>query len=152
MRRSGQTDHPSADGERLLSYGTLQIPDVLDILLGRQPRQTPATIHGWRVVALNNRPYPVLVPGTGSDHVTGLVFTDLTDDEWATVDAFEDPVYDLHEIPVADAPPAWAYASTSSPTATTHPWALETFVETELPAYLRSCRQWRARHSGISAR
>jgi gamma-glutamylcyclotransferase (GGCT)/AIG2-like uncharacterized protein YtfP len=83
---------------KLFVYGTLLIDDVINTLIDRIPTYRDATAPGWRVVRLLQRVYPGLVPGTGE--ANGKVFTDLTDAEWNTLDAFEDPTYTLTTVRV----------------------------------------------------
>ncbi|MDQ3765360.1 MAG: gamma-glutamylcyclotransferase [Actinomycetota bacterium] len=68
----------------------LLLDDVVRALIGHVPQCQEATAPGWRVVCLPQRVYPGLVPGQGE--AKSKVFTHLTDAEWATLDAFEDPV------------------------------------------------------------
>lgn len=59
----------------LFVYGTLQIPEVLEGLLGRVPRSTRAIAKGWRAAALECRVYPGLVSADGT--ATGRLLSDL---------------------------------------------------------------------------
>ncbi|WP_411150136.1 gamma-glutamylcyclotransferase family protein [Streptomyces sp. A30] len=98
---------PDSPGE-LFAYGTLQFAAVLEALLGRVPAHTPASAPGWRAAALEGRVYPGLVaaPGTAA---AGLLLTDLTDQEWRLLDAFEDNRYDLREVALSTGDHGLAY-------------------------------------------
>jgi hypothetical protein len=126
------------------------VTDVLHTLLGRVPTRTPATITGWRVVALPQRVYPALIPAADTDQVAGLVLTGLTPAEWALVDAFEDPDYDLLPVNPDDGAAALAYVWRDTATATERPWSLDGFIDTDLTGYLRNCRTWRDRHTATN--
>jgi gamma-glutamylcyclotransferase (GGCT)/AIG2-like uncharacterized protein YtfP len=86
---SGQPAQSSEATNKLFAYGTLLLDDVVNTLIDRRPHYQDATAPGWRVVRLPQRVYPGLVPGRGE--ANGKVFTDLSDAEWTTLDAFEDP-------------------------------------------------------------
>ncbi|MET9293072.1 gamma-glutamylcyclotransferase family protein [Streptomyces sp. NPDC003077] len=92
----------------LFVYGTLQFDAVLDALLSRVPQRTPASAPGWRAAALEGRLYPGLVAAPDAT-ATGLLLTDLTNEEWAVLDAFEDDRYDLRELTLSSGGRGWAY-------------------------------------------
>ena len=124
-------------------YGTLVLDQVIRILIDRVPAHEPATAHGWRVVRLPDRPYPGLVSDDGQAH--GRLYTDLTASEWATLDAFEDPIYVLTTIVISPgARPALAYIWPNEhlPSA----WTLDDFNATNLTPYLERCAAWRERY------
>jgi gamma-glutamylcyclotransferase (GGCT)/AIG2-like uncharacterized protein YtfP len=123
----------------LFAYGTLQLDDVLQTLIGRVPASTPAQLTNWRAVRLPGRPYPGLVHSSGHT-VSGLVFDDLTPDEWLLLDRFEDTDYDLQQIPLDAGGAAWAYVWQKE--AEDADWLLDTFTAAELPAYIRRCAAW----------
>jgi hypothetical protein len=123
----------------------LLFPDVLFTLLDRVPPRTQATVLGWRVAALQGRPYPVLVPGEGYAH--GQLITELTANEWHLLDAFEDPVYDLRRITLTDSRHGWTYACLDIGQALPENWDIAQFVRQHLRTYLDSCAAWRRRYT-----
>lgn len=132
----------------LVTYGSLTYPRVLQALFGRIPATVPAVLRGWRVVELPGRIYPGLIPGTGSDVADVSVIIDLTSDEWDLVDAFEDEVYEVRPIEVAEfnaGPCPLAYVlpeALNAPAA----WDRTTF-EQSLPSYVEACARFGARWS-----
>ena len=79
----------------LFVYGTLQDPDVLGAVLGRQvdvTRLKRALAPGYRAVAYPGRVYPALVPCAGTA-ATGLLVEGLTPLDMAVLDAFEGDEY-----------------------------------------------------------
>ncbi|MGH2775282.1 MAG: gamma-glutamylcyclotransferase family protein [Actinomycetota bacterium] len=140
---SGQPVRPSAATNDLFVYGTLALDQVISTLIDRVPAHEPVTAQGWRVARLPDRPYPGLVPDHGQ--ASGRLYTDLTDTEWATLDAFEDPTYTLIAIEVLPGPrPALAYTWPDEhlPGA----WTLDGFSATDLTLYLERCGVWRQRY------
>lgn len=141
LSRSDIVDSP------LFAYATLQIDTVLRTLLGRVPAKTAAQLVGWRAVQLPERPYPGLVPMC--DHAAGgHLLTDLSPAEWALLDRFEDPDYDLLQVEV-DGHLASVYAWSKS-----HldlDWSLAGFAADELPSYVERCNSWLARDRAATA-
>ena len=92
--------------------------------------------------------YPGLVPGQGS--ANGKLFTDLTDDEWATLDAFEDPTYTLAAVRVLAPLETDALAYIWRGEHVDQTWSTIEFGREELADYLDRCLSWR-RHYVNSA-
>jgi gamma-glutamylcyclotransferase (GGCT)/AIG2-like uncharacterized protein YtfP len=113
-------------------------------LIGRIPHYQDATAPGWRVVSLPGRVYPGLVPSQGE--ATGKIFTDLTDTEWTTLDAFEDPAYTLAAVQVRPPIETDALAYIWQGEHVGQPWSTTDFGREELTDYLDRCRRWRQRY------
>lgn len=143
-QRSGRLDHISAD-DRLFVYGTLQYPEVLDILIGRAPNSTPATAAGWRAAALTDCVYPGLVPAAGHI-VSGTLIENLTREEWEVLDHFEDDIYALQPLQISDGGHAWTYVWPRAVRSSN--WSPEGFTIDHLPDYLTNCVDWKERHGG----
>jgi len=140
---SGQPARLSAATNKLFVYGTLLLDDVVNALLGRIPHYQHAIAPGWQVVCLPQKVYPGLVPGQGE--AAGKVFTDLTDTEWATLDAFEDPAYTLAAVRVLLSTEiemdALSYVWQGDHI--DQPWSASNFGRDKLANYLNRCRNWR---------
>ncbi len=54
-------------------YGSLMAPEVLNIVLNRIPRTTPAVLHGYARYRIKQRVYPAIVPSLATHRVDGLV-------------------------------------------------------------------------------
>ncbi|MET7296959.1 gamma-glutamylcyclotransferase family protein [Streptomyces griseoloalbus] len=106
---TGRRDRLSQRPDVLFCYGTLRFDAVLRALLGRVPQQSPASAPGYRAAALEGRVYPGLVAGTSADVASGVVLTDLSNQEWRILDAFEDARYELRELPLSNGRWGWAY-------------------------------------------
>ncbi|MDX8053967.1 gamma-glutamylcyclotransferase family protein [Lentzea sp. BCCO 10_0798] len=127
----------------LFAYGSLTFPEVLQVLLGRVPELVTAKASGWRIAALRDRPFPVLVPGDGA--AEGVLILGLTHDEWRILDAFEAPSYELRELDL-DVGRGWTYIAGAQADAEwgilSLDWTRDSF---DLPPYLRRCTEWRQR-------
>lgn len=127
----------------LFVYGTLGLEAVVECLIDRVPASEPVTAPGWRVARLPDKPYPGLVADE-SAAAPGRVFTDLVADEWATLDAFEDPVYTLTPVALSDGRRGLAYVWPKE--ALPETWTVQSLDEDGLAAYLRRVRTWRDRY------
>lgn len=144
----GRQARLSAETNKLFVYGTLLLDDVVSTIIGRIPQYQHAIAVGWQVVCLPTRVYPGLIPGQGE--AVGKVFTDLTDSEWTTLDAFEDPAYTLATLTVLTAAaPETGTNALSYVWKGEHidlPWSPADFRRDELTGYLDRCRSWRRRY------
>jgi hypothetical protein len=109
------------------------------------PAAVPASAPGWRVAAIPGRVYPALVPSP-SNCAQGLLLTDLSAEEWRVLDAFEDPIYDLREVFLADAGEGWAYACREESAVSAEEWDVDDFATDALVPYVDRCRRWRERY------
>jgi hypothetical protein len=125
----------------LFAYGTLQFPEVLQVLLGRVPGHTPGAITGWRAAALPGLVYPGLVPAgrTGST-VSGVLLAGLTSAEWRIIDAYEDDSYGLGRLTLTDGRPGWAYFYDRGAGVLPHDWSAGEFAVRHLAGFAESCR------------
>jgi gamma-glutamylcyclotransferase (GGCT)/AIG2-like uncharacterized protein YtfP len=85
----------------LFAYGTLMWPEVLAAVMGRRLAGEEATLAGYERLRVVGQHYPVIVPMTDSD-VEGVLYRDLTDQEFDAVDAFEGEEYNRVEVRVGD--------------------------------------------------
>lgn len=138
---SGQPAQSLEGTSRLFVYGTLLVDDVVNALIGRIPDYQDAKAPGWRVVHLPQKVYPGLVPDQGE--AKGKVFTDLTDAEWAILDAFEDPAYTLTVVRVLTSCEINAFAYVWRGEYVNQPWSTVAFGRDQLTDYLDRCLSWR---------
>ena len=141
-----EIDRLACRPDTLFAYGSLTFPEVLDAVLGRIPKHRLASVAGWRAAALRDRPFPVLVPGSGS--VRGMVLTGLDSTEWRIVDAFEAPSYDLRRLAIDGGGYTWSYVAGAAATewgVLESAWDRDGFAAHDLPDYLARCTAWRRR-------
>ncbi|MEZ5504849.1 MAG: gamma-glutamylcyclotransferase family protein [Gammaproteobacteria bacterium] len=96
----------------LFVYGTLQLPEKLQSLLGRVPSLEPATLHGYRCGLVARADFPGIVPQPDSV-VNCQVLAPLTQAELELLDQYEGELYQrLRVTVVADRGPVtvWVYA------------------------------------------
>jgi gamma-glutamylcyclotransferase (GGCT)/AIG2-like uncharacterized protein YtfP len=129
----------------LFVYGSLLLPEVMNILIDRDPARTRAVVPGCRVVALAGKVYPALVRDP-SFAATGEVVRGLTHDEWRVIDAFEDSVYELRLVATTDwHEQAWSYTLVDrldDPDG----WDMSALTGGALSGYLDRCLRWRQQY------
>ncbi|MEU4705839.1 gamma-glutamylcyclotransferase family protein [Nocardia salmonicida] len=126
----------------LFAYGTLQLPEVVEALIGRVPATHAGELPGWVAAPLPKRMYPGLVREPQSSTL-GLVVTGLSPTEWMLLDRFEDTDYALERVTLTNGSDAWVYAWRRD----TEPgvWDLSEFRSEHLTEYLERCMAWRRR-------
>jgi gamma-glutamylcyclotransferase (GGCT)/AIG2-like uncharacterized protein YtfP len=78
---------------RLFAYGTLMLPEVMEVVAGRRCTARPAVLPGHRRRLLRGAVYPVLVPAAG-ESVAGVLWEALDEAALARIDRFEDAIYE----------------------------------------------------------
>lgn len=100
-------------GTVLFAYGEFLKDEVLRDLLGRVPPRAPAVLRGYKRVLEKATGFYNVVPAKRSA-VEGVVMTDLSDEDLAKLDLFEEAsaLYyrEEHEVEVAGGrATAWVY-------------------------------------------
>lgn len=83
----------SGAAARLFAYGTLMLPEVMEVVAGRRCVALPAVLPGHRRRLLRDAVYPVLLPAAG-ESVAGVLWDGLDDTALARIDRFEDAIYE----------------------------------------------------------
>lgn len=126
---------------RLFCYGTLQLPAVLEAVIGRTLEGRAAWLPGYRPCRVRGAGYPGLRPAGGA--VTpGRLYEGLTPREIAVLDRFEGALYTRQAVTVRSDEgrwqSAWCYlvAAQGLAALTDEPWRLEDFRRTGLAAFM----------------
>jgi len=82
---------------RLFAYGTLQLPERVEAIIGRQLPTRPAVIEGYRCGMVSRADFPGAVPATGA-RLDGLLLGGIQDGELMLLDRYEGELY--HRIQV----------------------------------------------------
>jgi hypothetical protein len=120
---------------------------VLRTLLDRVPANRPAIVTGWRVAALRDHVYPVLVPA--DTNASGQLLTGLSRAEWHVLDAFEDDLYDLVRLTLDDGHHGWAYVGDVHSEVLPEDWNATEFTNRDLDAYVERCQRWRRSYEQV---
>jgi gamma-glutamylcyclotransferase (GGCT)/AIG2-like uncharacterized protein YtfP len=97
---------------RLFAYGLLEIPSLMQELLGRNFPSEEAVLHGYDRFLLEGKDYPGIIQKEG--RITeGTLYSGLDGTSIEKLDAFEDDVYERREVFVQTSRGlehrAWAY-------------------------------------------
>lgn len=123
-------------------YGTLLIPDMMQVVTGRIHESVPAVVRGYNRYSLLGRVYPGIV-ADANEAVAGLVYLDVDDDSLARLDYFEGPEYVRQQLSVhldgGETLTAHAYVvpPTKRSLLSDRSWNLEEFCEHGLAAFLQ---------------
>jgi len=132
----------------LFTYGTLEIPLVLEAVTGRSFPSTPAVLSDFARFLLRGKTYPGIFRDDGSE-VTGVLYQKVDRDSLALLDLFEGDCFRREEVQVTTASQRRidAYTYAVSPehcsSLSTRPWDREAFAALHLEEFLLRCREFR---------
>lgn len=125
---------------RIFAYGTLQIPEVMLAVTGKQFGTLPARLDGYSRHRLRGRSYPGIRPASGAS-VDGLLFLGVDAQTLLKLDEFEDPFYRRDSVGVSVDGHEWtaqAYVVRDESFGLLLPeeWCLEEFSRKHLALFL----------------
>jgi hypothetical protein len=74
-------------------------PLVVQSVIGRVPDGHSAVVEGYRRLEVAGESFPGLIKESGNG-VEGVLYLDISEDEWERLTAFEDDFYKLEEVTV----------------------------------------------------
>jgi gamma-glutamylcyclotransferase (GGCT)/AIG2-like uncharacterized protein YtfP len=97
---------------RLFCYGTLQVPQVIRAVTGRDHSGKKAVLRDYAIYRVKNAEYPGITYSDGS-LTEGILYGNIGDADLKTLDLFEGELYDrqMLEVQAADrtVEKAWVY-------------------------------------------
>ncbi|KAL1862715.1 hypothetical protein Daus18300_008359 [Diaporthe australafricana] len=142
LARSALGSDPSRSAPALFAYGSLLIDEVIAALLDRVPEHEPARAPGYRVSQLPGQSYPGLVHD-GSSEAPGRIYCGISPEEWALLDAFENPMYEVQVVTLGDGRKALAYVWTKDSLIGAMGWTAASMTGVVLEQYLEWTKAWR---------
>lgn len=85
--------------EALFAYGTLQFPDIMAAVTGRERTGKWAVLDGYARFGIRDEPFPGIVPSE-PHRVEGVLYTGVTPAERRRVDIFEGDPYHRETVTV----------------------------------------------------
>lgn len=120
---------PLLPRHRLFAYGTLQLPERLQGLIGRVPPMLPAELLDYRCGLVMRADFPGIVPCSG-ERTSGMLLSGIQAKELQTLDIYEGELY--HRIRIYAHTrhgrlDAWVYciAPWARARVSQHPWSTE---------------------------
>ncbi|KAI7781743.1 hypothetical protein LA080_014374 [Diaporthe eres] len=147
LARAALGSDPSRSAPALFAYGSLMIDEVIATLLGRVPKHEPAKAPGYRVSQLPDQSYPGLVHDESSE-AHGRIYYGLSLKEWAILDAFENPLYEVQVVTLAGGRKALAYVWTVDLLIGAAGWTTASMNGPVLEEYLTWTKDWREDYDG----
>ncbi len=141
----------------VFTYGTLEIPEVMEAVTGRPWASAQAWIKGFAKFLLKGRIYPGMTAVQGSI-CSGRVYYRIDSRTLEILDAFEDEVYTREQIEVEVEGgrflQAHAYLIRPQDRAclTAAPWQPDDFKSEHLVRYLEACKTFHREVSGYLPR
>jgi gamma-glutamylcyclotransferase (GGCT)/AIG2-like uncharacterized protein YtfP len=124
----------------LFAYGTLQLPDVLEAVLGLRWQGTPALLLDFARYRVRGKPYPAIVPEPGGN-VAGLVYSGVGPAELDQLDRYEGELYERRTLSVRSggatlAAVSYVLAEPQRALLSNESWELGAFEREHLQDYL----------------
>ena len=138
----------------VFTYGTLEIPQVMEAVTGRALASAEARAKGFAKYLLKGRIYPGMIAVAGAV-CSGRVYYHLDRRTLDILDAFEDEVYTREriEVEVMEGGSLEAHAYLIPPLhrecLTSTPWKPDEFMTRHLVRYLEACKAF---HREVSER
>ena len=137
----------------LFTYGTLEIPEVMEAVTGRSWASAEARAKGFAKFLLKGRIYPGMIALQGAA-CSGRVYYHIDRRTLEILDAFEDEVYTRERIDVeveeGRSLQAYAYLIPLQhrECLTSAPWEPDEFITRHLVHYLEACKAFHRDVSG----
>lgn len=129
----------------VFTYGTLEIPEVMTAVTGRDFASVEATAKDFVRYLIKDRVYPGMMPSPG-ETTQGRLYWDVDGVCLYILDEFEDEVYmrKLITVETQDGEKFEAFSYLfpweHRGLLTSQPWARDYFIAQYLPEYVRSCQ------------
>lgn len=126
----------------LFCYGTLQIPAVMEAVVGHRPQALEAWLPGYAAYRVRGAEYPGVIKAPGQT-TPGKLYRALSADDLQTLDRFEGPLYDRRRarvrLPNGRRCQAWVYTVSVSKTAclSRQSWQVDAFRRTLQKRFMR---------------
>ena len=131
----------------VFTYGTLEIPEVMEAVTGRTFSSAQATAKDFARYMLKRRIYPGMVEAEGQT-TQGLLYYNVDSQSLEVLDAFEDEIYRRQRVTVQIQPGDWIEAYSyiipleEKSVLTSQPWCRDFFMTHHLASYISHCQMF----------
>lgn len=129
----------------LFAYGTLMFPQIIRTVIDRVPSSVSAVAHGYARLEVTGQSFPGMIEAasTPGATVSGMLYENLTPEEWQLLNDYESAFYVLSEIQVerdGHSVPALTYLVVPSERGllSDSPWEEDVFRKKYLPTYFNA--------------
>ena len=126
--------------DRLFTYGTLEIPSVMRIVLGRDLEGEPGILHGYARFLVRGECHPGIMQRAGAS-VSGTIYKGLEPEMFSRLDRYEGKEYQKRIVEVINSAgePLAAYTYTCiAEMLSETPWDREVSIRDHLKRFLDS--------------
>ena len=129
---------------RLFVYGTLEIPEIVTALIGREPAAERARLPGFARGLVHGRPYPAIRDQPGAE-TSGILYEGVTGRELRLLDRFEGTLYERRRVRVRSgagerlAAETYVVKRRHRHVISARPWDAERFARRYLDEYVAHC-------------
>ena len=139
-------------GARLFAYGTLQLPDIMEAVTGKQFPSEEAVLEGYESFLVRGQSYPALVRSPGV-RTPGRLYTNVDRDSLVLLDRFEH-LYERQttELTVENGETieaqVYVLPEKRRRYLSSQPWNKDRFLKEHFAEFKQSCRSFRLHEAG----
>jgi gamma-glutamylcyclotransferase (GGCT)/AIG2-like uncharacterized protein YtfP len=125
----------------VFTYGTLQVPSVIQAVVGNNLESEPATLKGFQRFKFKEKTFPGIIKNQ-TCVIEGMLYKNIDEQALMLLDQFEDVAYErrLVDIQVKDkTESAFVYVTRDEyrEWLSDEEWSLEEFIKDDLELYLK---------------
>ena len=87
-------------GSHLFTYGSLMFPEVWQRVVGLESEGSPVVLQGYTAFRVRGQVYPGLTKGDSGSATSGILYRNLSEEDWEKLDAFEGTFYRRVDVEV----------------------------------------------------
>ena len=87
-------------GSHLFTYGSLMFPEVWQRVVGHESEGTKGKLAGFSAFRVRGQGYPGLVEAGPESATNGVLYRNLSEQDWAKLDEFEGSFYRRTEVEI----------------------------------------------------
>ncbi|MEM6998481.1 MAG: gamma-glutamylcyclotransferase family protein [Pseudomonadota bacterium] len=125
----------------VFTYGTLQIPDVMQAVTGKEFGPVPATLFGYQRFKFKERTFPGIINNKNCS-IDGMLYRNVDEQSLERLDTFEDVVYERCVLDIQvdnEIEQAFVYVTRDEYKnyLSDEEWSLEDFKRNRLELYIK---------------
>jgi gamma-glutamylcyclotransferase (GGCT)/AIG2-like uncharacterized protein YtfP len=128
---------------KLFCYGTVQIPEVIEVITGKVHSGVKAKLPGYAMYKVRNKVYPGIIRSSNSETV-GILYTDIDEEELEELDLFEGDLFKRKRLNIiqqdSNECKAWVYVvpDHNKDRLTKDQWNLKDFLKNDFNNFMKN--------------